>query len=279
MPSVKEAFAAAKATEAASPKAEATVDPVEKEKTDNVSAIEAQLAEARAEAEKARKEAESLKTESLRIRQDLAENVRLTQSILNKQKTEENVVPEYSDEELQELLTSEPAKYHKIMKTMMKKTADGVAKKYVDDFTRANNELVIQNKHTNVQLARLKLAEKYEGVDEDWDKLVAFGDEYKDYTTNVHNPKHLEAFYLMYKGLNGEVPKKKDGKAISEAFLKKMTGGLNTGLPTDSDSRKTLTPEQKRVASYYGMSDEDYVKYSNPGFTYNDYMATKGGKK
>jgi len=276
MPSMKEVFEGAKALEVKDPSLDTDVSEKTEEKTkeDVTALLEAQIAEVRAEADKAKREAESYKTEALRIRQDLSENVKLTQSILNKQKSEEQQ-PDYTDEELAEMLVDNPAKYHKVMKATMKKTVDSVAKQYVADFERTQTKMSAQNQKTSTEIAKMKLAEKYDGLDEDWDDLVAFGDKYPQYTANVHEPKHLEGFYLMYKGTKGEIPKKKDGKAVSEALLKKMAGGLNSGLPTDSGEKSELSTDEKRIASMYNMSVEEYNRYKNPLFNINDHMALK----
>ena len=274
MPTVKEAFEAAKAkTSTASTEA-----PNSQEKTDEK--IEELKAQYEKEISELKKNSENYQTEALKLRQDLSENIKFTQSLLEKDRKSDTKVleSELSDEELLDALNTKP---NRTLKALIAKEVSKAAEKYEGDISKLTTELSVDSRKTKVQLAKRDLMEKYSDVDKDWDKMVEFGDKYYNLTQHAHDPKHLEAYYLMYKNFVGETPKKREGRmseeAIAKLMSKKLAAGLDSSVMSDGETI-TLTPEQQKIADRYGMTAEAYKKYSNPMFSYNDYKKAKGGK-
>jgi len=223
-----------------------------------------------------RKNSENYQTEALKLRQDLSENMKFAQSLLDKDK--EIPSQDLTDEELLDAINSTP---NKTLKGLIAKQVKKEADKHIAEMSKVTAQIGADSRKTSVELARGKVESKYDGFEEDWPKLVEWGEKYRYHTKNASDPEQLEAFYVMYKHLNKE-PLKLKSKGISEEdfskiLSKKLAAGLSPSELSDGET-PNLTPDQKSMAARYNLSDEDYVKYSNPEMTLKDHNKLKGGK-
>lgn len=239
--------------------------------------LDKDLAELKSKTEGLEVRSKQLETENLRLQQDLSESTRFTKTLLEKMEvpTQTPVSTDVNDEEFAEQFNRKPLA---TLRQIVQSEAEKLAQKYVRKSEEGNKYLLGDLHNTKLSLAKMALKEKYDGIEEDWPKLVAQGDKYKALTQTVTDPQDLEAFYLMTKFMHGETPRKRNGKADMEAFLKeKLSASVEAGgVGTQSN---TLTDEQKRIAKRYGMSDEDYVKFSDPNVNINEYLASRKEKK
>ena len=269
MSTVKEAFEEAKAKEAAT-STEAT-DSDEKNKIEELkSEYEAKLA-------KLQKDSENYQTEALKLRQDLSENIKFTQSLLEKEK---NIEPnlDMTDEDLLDRINSRP---RETLLGLIKQEVNKTAKQYEDKIEKLTQNLTSDTRGTKVELAKGVVKSKYTDFDKDWDRLVQWGDKYNYHTRNATDPEHLEAFYVMFKHMNKEELKPKktgiDENTVNDILSKKLAAGLDSSTMPNGKT-PSLTEQQKVIADRYGLSAAEYHTYNNPHMDYNQYKKSQGGK-
>lgn len=233
-----------------------------------LTALEAKISQAEAETQK-------LRTENLKLQQDLSENTRFSGEILRKLEGYKSEPQDFdfSNEELASRLQENPKE---VIGRIVKSVIAQEAPKYVEQGSADTRQLLSDLHGAKLELSKMHLKEKFEGLDDaEWERLVKFGDEYPEYTVRGTNPKNLEALYVVFKHMQKEPLKLRNAKSDMEALLKEKFAAALDSNATPGGQRATLTDEQRRVATMYKLSDEEYKILSNPEIDYFTYKKMK----
>jgi hypothetical protein len=276
--SIKEVFEAAKAAEKSAPAStKATTAKAEVINKDAGTTVDPKIAELEQKISASTQRAEKAETEYMRLMNDFTENTKATQRLIEQMevsKTQPKSSYTLSDEEFNQLMVENPKK-------ALEYFTAGVVQNVTKD-SEAKNSKVIKDLYSQLHASqvsgvKLFLQSKYDIDDKEWDELTNFGEKYPQYTQNITDPKHAEAFYKFYKSYNGGSVKEKSSGPDVTNMLKKIQGFVDSGSFSQGDTT-SLSPEEEAAASNMNISKEDYLAFKKPSMNYFEYLKMKKEK-
>lgn len=274
---IREAFEAAKKSEASTK----TQTSNEEKLNTEVKASEPSIAELQTKLDSEKKMREKAETEYMRLMGEFSENTKVTQKLLNEIEGIKGQVKaqpqglQLSEQEFNQLMAENPKK-------ALEYFAGNFTQK-VQQESESKNSTVLKDLYAKLHASevnniKLFLQNKYDLPEDEWKDMAKFGDKYPEYTQNISDPEHAEAFYKFYKVSKKEVPKEKTANADMYNVLKKIQGFVDSGNYTPGESA-SLSVEEEEAAKNLKMTPSDYQKFKQPQMNYFDYLKLKQKEK